>query len=367
MIILGDENETSIYPAVNIGLIAITCCAFVYQFFFAGGAENIAASLGFVPSRFLADPNFKEIATLFTSMFLHAGLLHLIGNLWFLYIFGDNVEEFFGHVNYLFFYLICGVAGALLTIAYEPTSSIPSIGASGAIAGVLGAYLVLHPRAGVKTWWGDDSFLFAFRTCTIPAWVIIGFWFIMQYVCLFLKVPGIGWIDHIGGFTTGLVLALVYKTVHGAVEETKAATYQPYVAGSSYLPQNKKSSAALYETDSHYLTKQPLPANMLRGGIVFALILATAGSAAWLAKDYLNNRGATAHATDSASQKVSGTTDSTSGNIATHSAKNTVANVAKPTAKVSPSKRQKTHSPRNNNHAPRHNARPHTVMKNSVS
>lgn len=288
MLILGDDNETTIYPFINLGIIAITCVAFIGQLAYPSGLEGLFCDYGFTPTKIIADPSLPQLATLVTSMFLHGGLAHIAGNMWFLFIFGDNIEEFFGHWNYLLFYLVCGITGALVTVMHQPGMSEPSIGASGAISGVLAAYLILHPNVKINTWWGDDSLLLAFRTYDIPAWVIIGFWFILQYVCLYLNVPGIGWVDHIAGFTAGLLLTLGYKTVHGAHERFQTPVFKPYVPGNSFRTEHSRSSFPMYETDSNYLTRQPLPKNLLRGAIVFTLIVATAGCAAFLGFDKLH-------------------------------------------------------------------------------
>lgn len=290
MLILGDEKETSVYPVINVSIIAITWIAFVAQLAYPSGLDALFSAYGFTPTKIIANPDLPQFATLVTSMFLHGGLMHIVGNMWFLHVFGDNVEEFFGRANYLLFYLVCGIAGAIITVLHQPNLSQPSIGASGAISGVLAAYLLLHPDAKITTWWGGDSIFFAFRTFEIPAWVIIGGWFLIQYVCLYLNVPGIGWVDHIGGFTAGLILTLAYKTVRRVPSTARTEGYKPYVAGRTYLPQNQKSSTSMYETDCAGLTRQPLPANILRGAIVFTLMLATAGCASWLMFDNLQNR-----------------------------------------------------------------------------
>jgi membrane associated rhomboid family serine protease len=148
-------------------------------------------------------------------MFLHGGLLHIVGNMWFLWIFGDNIEDYLGHFIYLIFYLLCGVVAALTFIAIKPSSTIPTLGASGAIAGVMGAYIVLYPKARVQTlvilivfitfWW-------------IPAWVFLGYWFLIQFVettmtartTVVHQTGGVAFAAHVGGFVAGLILIKLF-------------------------------------------------------------------------------------------------------------------------------------------------------------
>ena len=159
-------------------------------------------------------PLALNLLTIFTSMFLHASLLHIVGNLWFLWIFGDNIEDYLGHFPYLIFYLLCGVAAALTDIAIDPLSRMPTIGASGAIAGIMGAYIVLFPRARVQMlvvlivfitfWW-------------FPAWVFLGFWFLYQFIATSVtataahhQTGGIAFAAHVGGFVAGLVMIKIF-------------------------------------------------------------------------------------------------------------------------------------------------------------
>jgi len=153
--------------------------------------------------------------TLITSMFLHAGWLHIGGNMLFLYIFGDNVEDRMGHIPYLLFYLFCGVGAGITQVAVDPGSSIPSLGASGAIAGVLAAYLVLFPLARVRT---IIFIVFFFTIVTLPAFVLIGIWFLLQFldgVAALSNVQqgmgGVAYFAHVGGFVTGLVITFLLR------------------------------------------------------------------------------------------------------------------------------------------------------------
>lgn len=210
MIILGDENEMRSVPVVNWFLILATVVAFFYQLSSAGMEAN-AGQYGLVPWRFLNRTDSIQLLTLLTSMFMHAGFGHLLGNLWFLFIFGDNVEEHFGHFNYLLFYITCGVMGGLAHVLAQPASTIPVIGASGAISGVLGAYLLLYPDAKLRTWWGDDSIFLAARTFSVPAWAMIGAWLLLQYACLSFHVDGVAWYAHVGGFAGGLLVVVLFR------------------------------------------------------------------------------------------------------------------------------------------------------------
>jgi membrane associated rhomboid family serine protease len=156
-------------------------------------------------------PSVSPSATIFTSMFMHGGLLHLGGNMLFLWIFGDNVEDSMGHARYLVFYLLSGVAAALAQAWVEPTSTIPMVGASGAISGVLGAYILLHPQATVRTL----IILGFFVTMVhVPALIVLGLWFAMQFFAAFATPTGDGGVAfwaHVGGFVAGLVLVPFFK------------------------------------------------------------------------------------------------------------------------------------------------------------
>jgi membrane associated rhomboid family serine protease len=181
--------------------------------------EVFARQFGVVPSHltaFLAgSPRYPLAAILisfFTSMFLHAGWMHVLGNMWFLYIFGDNIEDYLGHFQYLVFYVLCGLIAMATQVAVYPNSNLPTVGASGAIAGVLGAYFILYPRARVLTWF----FVFVFY---IPAWIMLGYWFVLQFlagaVTLSVEqtgrdVGGVAVWAHVGGFVAGLVMVKLF-------------------------------------------------------------------------------------------------------------------------------------------------------------
>jgi len=206
LIPLRDENPSSITPLVNWGIVASCIAVFLWQMY---SGENQYASIiykyGFIPENLL-DPSFSY--TLITSMFLHGGLLHLGGNMLYLYIFGDNVEDMCGHTSYLAFYLVCGVLASFAFYLSDPASNVPAIGASGAISGVLGAYVLLFPRARILTAVPIGPFI---RVIHIPAFIMIGFWFVYQFLLAFLALEtGVAYWAHIGGFVAGLALGKIF-------------------------------------------------------------------------------------------------------------------------------------------------------------
>ena len=204
---LKDDNPTETQPIVTITLIVICILIFLYQFSLTY-AENtfIINSYGMKPQNLLLYPNFSNYLTILSSMFLHGGFMHLIGNMLFLWIYGNNIEDAMGHIKFLFFYLFCGLAAALLQALVTPDSNIPMIGASGAVSGVLSAYLFLYPKAKVSTL----IFIFFFITVIrIPAGILILIWFATQLINANLtdpNSPGVAWFAHIGGFLMGILL-----------------------------------------------------------------------------------------------------------------------------------------------------------------
>jgi rhomboid family protein len=210
LIPLKDDNPTRTLPFVTILLIGLNLAVFAYEVTLPSSAlQGLILNFGAVPSRFRLHvndaPGFGAAAwiTLFTSMFLHGGFLHVGGNMLYLWIFGDNVEDSLGHFRFLAFYLLCGLAAGLFQIAASPASRIPLVGASGAIAGVLGAYLLLFPAARVRTL---VIFVFFVRIVPVPALFVLGIWFLMQI----LSAPdsgrsGVAFFAHIGGFLTGML------------------------------------------------------------------------------------------------------------------------------------------------------------------
>jgi membrane associated rhomboid family serine protease len=217
---LRDDNPTTKAPIVTIGLIVVNVLVFLYQvslgprggqlFVYQYGAipavvvgtESLPARIGAVP----------PLLSLFTNMFLHGGWMHLIGNMWYLWIFGDNIEEAMGRVRYIIFYLVTGFLASISHVLSNIGSTIPSIGASGAISGVLGAYLLLYPRARVLTLIFLGWFI---RLIYIPAGFVLGFWFVLQLLSGGMSagqdVGGVAFWAHIGGFVAGMLLVGLFK------------------------------------------------------------------------------------------------------------------------------------------------------------
>jgi membrane associated rhomboid family serine protease len=215
MIPLKDINPTRNFPFVNVMLISANVLVFLYQLTLSPRAEKMfVLANAMVPARIPAllaghAPASVALFPLFSSMFLHGGLMHLLGNMLFLYIFGDNVEDTFGHIGYLFFYLLCGIGSGLIHVLFNWGSGIPALGASGAISGVMGAYAVLFPHHRILT------FFFIFLI-PVPAILILGYWFVLQFVAGInglgmATAGGVAWWAHIGGFLMGVVVAWVVK------------------------------------------------------------------------------------------------------------------------------------------------------------
>jgi membrane associated rhomboid family serine protease len=231
MIPLRDENPTRIFPIVTYLLIAANIAVFFFQA--TGGMLEERNSLGgwmagwtLVPAELTSGrdfaingPTLQPIwLTLFTSMFMHGGLLHLLGNMLYLFIFGNNIEDALGHVKFLVFYIVCGVLAALSQVFYSPNSIIPTLGASGAIAGVLGGYLLLFPRHAVNTLVFLGIFI---TTVRVPAFILLGFWIISQFFSQWTQSMkteitgqesgGVAYLAHIGGFVAGLILIKLFR------------------------------------------------------------------------------------------------------------------------------------------------------------
>ena len=217
---IKDDQPRSSTPYVNWFLMALNILVYLFQSTLDPRSyELFARQFGVVPSHlaaFLAgSPRYSLPAVVipfFTSMFVHAGWPHVLGNMWFLYIFGDNVEDYLGHFKYLGFYLLAGLFAMATQVIIYPNSNLPTVGASGAIAGVLGAYFILYPRARVLTWF----FVFVFY---IPAWIMLGYWFVFQFfmgaATLSMARPGhdVGGVAvwaHVGGFVSGLVMIKIF-------------------------------------------------------------------------------------------------------------------------------------------------------------
>ena len=228
MIPLRAENPRRTFAGVNLLLIALNVAVFVYQVSLPRrAAESLIENFGVVPARaqqIIAPTTVSKatpktvaassgiaavVTTLFTSMFLHGGLLHLLGNMLFLWVFGASVEDHMGHLLYLMFYFICGLGAGVTHIVANWGSPLPSIGASGAISGVMGAYIVLFPRSKILTLVPIIIFFFTVR---LPAVLFLGYWFLIQFLSGFstlgdIDQSGVAWWAHIGGFLLGALLA----------------------------------------------------------------------------------------------------------------------------------------------------------------
>jgi len=207
---LYDTARTRKFPIINLLLIIANGYVFYNELRLGSSSlEKFIIAWGLIPSRFLADP-MNTWSTIFTSMFLHGGWFHIINNMWVLFIFGDNVEARMGGFRYLIFYLMSGTAAGLLQAYILPGSDVPMIGASGAIAGVLGAYLILFPRSRVASL---VPIFFIFTVIQIPAYIYLLFWFVSQLYSGWLSIQGaegsgIAWWAHIGGFLFGMFVSL---------------------------------------------------------------------------------------------------------------------------------------------------------------
>ena len=212
---LKDDNPTARFPAVTVGLIAANVAVFAFLALSPKGLEYSILRMGAIPyeiTHFRPLPDFPVARvspplSLLLHMFLHGGLFHLLGNMLYLWIFGNNVEDVLGRFRFAIFYLVCGLSASLTHIAFNPGSTVPMIGASGAIGGVLGAYALLFPQARVRTL----VFLFIFvEVVPVPAAVMLGLWFVMQLMNIGLG-GGVAWFAHIGGFLVGMALVWAFK------------------------------------------------------------------------------------------------------------------------------------------------------------
>ncbi len=204
---IGDDNSMRrTFPFVTYVLIALNLLFFIVEL---GASDAFIERWAFVPSRLLSDPA-GGVITIFTAMFMHAGWLHILGNMLYLWIFGDNVEDRLGHIPFLIFYLVCGIVATFAQFFIYPSSNVPNLGASGAIAGVLGAYILLFPRERVNV-------LMGYAVIPLPALIVIGLWFALQLcsgagtVANAGSAGGVAYMAHIGGFVAGLVMALFFR------------------------------------------------------------------------------------------------------------------------------------------------------------
>ena len=221
MIPIRDDRPSFTTPFINYLLIALNTLVFLYEVLLGPHTREVFVyQFGVEPLRVLAALGLANVHVpdpsaipLLTSMFLHASWLHLIGNMWVLWIFGDNIEDYLGHFGYLIFYLVSGLSASVLHIALNPSSTIPSVGASGAIAGVMGAYFLLFPSARVLTL---VPLIIFFTFIWLPAWIVLGYWFVLQFlsgaatsIAYSTRTGGGGGIAfwaHVGGFVAGIIM-----------------------------------------------------------------------------------------------------------------------------------------------------------------
>lgn len=225
MLPIGDEqNGRTRTPYVTYALLAINILIFLYELVLPEQAlTEFIFQWGVIPVEI---SNQQRLFTLISSMFLHGGWMHLIGNMLFLFVFGDNIEDTMGHLRFLGFYLLCGIGAGLAQVLINPASQIPLIGASGAIAGVLGAYIVLFPHGRIRTLVFAGFFV---TTILVPAWVMIGLWFVLQLVSGVTSLGGqvedaggVAFWAHVGGFVLGALLVFLFRD-RSAVDRQRAA------------------------------------------------------------------------------------------------------------------------------------------------
>lgn len=221
MIPLRDSTPSGSVPYVTIFVIVVNTVVWLHEVSLGPHINDFVLQYGLVPLRFIHSYHLNggiihnALTPLMSSIFMHAGWMHVIGNMWFLWIFGDNVEDRLGHARFAIFYLLCGIGAALIQVMFHPTSRIPMVGASGAISGVLGAYLVSYPTARIHTLF---IFFFIVRFVEIPAFVFLLLWFLFQLASgvgelnAAQEIGGLAYWAHMGGFAVGIVLLWVMRT-----------------------------------------------------------------------------------------------------------------------------------------------------------
>ncbi len=220
MIPIRDKNPSSTFPYVTIGIIVVNVLIFLYELSLDSGLGVFVMKFGVVPlrvSHYSQVPDLTLISTFLpfiSSMFLHGGFVHLIGNMWFLWIFGDNIEDKLGHFKFIVFYFLCGIIASSVHVFFNSQSNVPCIGGSGAIAGVLGAYMITFPRARVVTI--VPLFIFI-QVMELPAIIVLGFWFVIQLfngaasITASTSGAGVAWWAHIGGFAAGITILYIIR------------------------------------------------------------------------------------------------------------------------------------------------------------
>ncbi len=239
---ISDDNPSSSTPYITYFLIGVCCFVFALQYL-SQMNPLIFYNYGFIPNDFFS--NYSSL-TIYTSMFLHGGIFHIAGNMLYLWIFGDNVEDCLGKFRFIIFYLLCGTIAALCQGFVDPTSNVPMVGASGAIAGILGAYLMLFPKANVKCL---VFIIIIIQMIRIPAFLVLGFWIILQ----FFSIPGsIGseggtaYFAHIGGFLAGMVLIPFFKKKNVKLfHEQNSSSWQVFERGSKEFNFNQKDDVVI--------------------------------------------------------------------------------------------------------------------------
>lgn len=279
MIPIRDTVRSESYPVVNSVLIAVNVLVFLITLSQGkGGNTQFVFTYGLVPARYSLPQLAAYFSTLqqaiafITFMFLHGGFLHLLGNMWSLYIFGDNVEDHLGHFRYLVFYLLCGILSGVSHLALNWHSQIPTIGASGAIAGVMGAYAILYPRAKVLTL---IPIFFFLHFVELPAFLFLGIWFLFQFLSATgssAQAAGIAWWAHIGGFIFGIALLKLIDLLPqlGADEKFRGLTHKRstprlQVIRPANVGSGANSFAVIYITRREALTGAHKLVNIARG------------------------------------------------------------------------------------------------------
>jgi membrane associated rhomboid family serine protease len=221
MIPLKDDIPARRFPVVNISLIGVNIAVFLFEWTSGPHINQLIMRFGFVPARFssMYSWDYLDISrytTIFTSLFLHGSLFHVLANMWVLWIFGDNVEDCMGRLRYLIFFFLCGIASVVAQALSNPDSTLPLVGASGAISGVLGAYFLTYPRARILTL---VPIFILFYLIDLPAFIFLGLWFLIQFVSGYASMMakdaatggGIAWWAHVGGFGAGVVLVHFFR------------------------------------------------------------------------------------------------------------------------------------------------------------
>ncbi|MBN1562084.1 rhomboid family intramembrane serine protease [candidate division KSB1 bacterium] len=211
MIPIRDDNPRRLFPTLTITIIAINVAVFIYQWRLSpDDSMAFLYHFGAVPGKIVQG---RQLYAIFSSMFLHGGLMHIAGNMLYLWIFGDNIEGICGHGRFILFYLVCGVIAFSSHFIFDPASDIPMVGASGAISGILGAYLVRFPRARVHIIVPLFPVVWLWRRLEWPAFVVLGLWFLLQILNAFISSTGggVAWFAHVGGFVGGVVLIKLFE------------------------------------------------------------------------------------------------------------------------------------------------------------